>query len=165
MIGWRGFTVLSGELWEDGGELIEVNYSSPAEQRLRDSLIKAESDALHPSLQGSWTPIDRLMLADDIFDFARIDKSTLDDNLYRFSLFAKNAEIGDKPVACLEGYMQLVGNMGDGYYYFKSQDTVAIYNFSSEHDEPIPVDRWKSLLWMDKDIPCTNHYYQISNDI
>lgn len=163
-VGWRGFTLLSGELWEDGGELVAVNYSSLAEQKLRDSLIKAEFDALHPSLQGDRTPIDRLNLADDMFDFARIDKSTVSDTLYRLSLFAKNAEIGDKPIACLNGYAQYEGNMGDGYFYFKSQDTVASYSFGREHEEGVPVDTWNYLHWMDKSIPCRSHYYQINND-
>ena len=163
-VGWRGFMVLSGELWEDGGELVAVNYSSPAEQRLRDSLIKAEFDALYPSLQGDWTPIDRLMLADDVYGFARIDKSTVSETLYRLSLFAKNAEIGDKPVACINGYAQYEGNMGDGYFYFKSQDTVASYSFGCEHEEGVPVDIWKYLHWMDESIPCRGHYYQIDYD-
>lgn len=161
MIGWRGYTIMSGELWEDGGELVAVNYSSPAEQRLRDSLIKAEFDALHPSLQGNWTPIDRLLLADDNYGFARIDKSTISDTLYRLSLFAKNAEISDKPIVCLNGHAQYEGNMGDGYFYFKSQDTVASYSFGCEHEEGVPVDTWKYLHWMDKSIPCRDHYYQI----
>jgi hypothetical protein len=164
VVGWRGFTIMSGEFWEDSGELVTVNYSSPAEQRLRDSLIKAEFDALHPSLQGDWTPIDRLMLADDVYGFARIDKSTVSDTLYRLSLFAKNAEIGDKPVACLNGYALYEGNMGDGYFYFKSQDTVASYSFGCEHEEGVPVDIWNYLHWMDKSIPCRSHYYQINID-
>ncbi|MBR4147308.1 MAG: hypothetical protein IKU00_05385 [Bacteroidales bacterium] len=160
-VGWRGFTIMSGELWEDGGELVAVNYSSPVEQRLRDSLIKVEFDDLHPSLQGDWTPVDRLMLADDVYGFARIDKSSVSDTLYRLSLFAKNAEIGDKPVACLNGFAQYEGNMGDGYFYFKSQDTVASYSFGCEPEESASVDTWNHLHWMDKSIPCKDNYYQI----
>ena len=163
-IGWRGFTVLSGDLWEDGGELVDVNYSSPAEQKLRDSLIKAELDALHPSLQGNWEPIDRLYLDDDQFAFARIDKNTTSDTLYRLSLFATNAKLNDRPVACLNGYVQLEGNMGDGYYYFKSQDTVAIYSFGIEHEECVPVSEWSNLLWMGQEILCKGHYYQLDSD-
>lgn len=164
LIGWRGFTVLSGVLWEDSGELVTVNYSSPAEQKLRDSLIQAELNSLHPSLQGDWTPIDRLNLADDIYGFARIDKSTVSDTLYRLSLFAKNAKTSDKPIVCLNGYAQYEGNMGDGFYYFKSQDTVAFYNFGFNHEEGASTDTWKYLHWMDKSIPCRSHYYQINID-
>ena len=141
--------------------MVTVNYSSPVEQRLRDSLIKVEFEAVHPSLQGDWTPIDRLMLADNVYGFARIDKSTVSDTLYRLSLFAKNVEIGDKPVACLNGYALYEGNMGDGYFYFKSQDTVASYSFGCEHEKGVPVDTWNYLHWMDKSIPCRDHYYQI----
>ena len=161
LIGWRGFTVLSGELWEDGGELVTVNYSSPAEQRLRDSLIKVEFDALHSSLQGNWEPIDRLELADDEFSVARIDRKTDDDNLYRLSLFAKKAQLGDKPRVCLNGHIQYEGTMGDGYCRFESQDTVAYYVFGVEHEDCVPARIWKSFSWMERDIPYKDCYYQI----
>lgn len=163
-MGWRGYMLLSGEIWESDGEVIAVNYSSPAEQKLRDSLIQAEFNSLHPSLQGDWTPIDRLNLADDIYGFARIDKSTVSETLYRLSLFAKNAKTSDKPIVCLNGYAQYEGNMGDGFYYFKSQDTVAFYNFGFNHEEGASTDTWKYLHWMDKSIPCRSHYYQINID-
>lgn len=159
VIGWRGFMVLSGELWEDGGELVAVNYSSPAEQKLRDSLIKAEFKALHPSLQGNWSPVDRLQLEDDVFGFARIDKSTDSDELYRLTIFAKDAKINDKPIVNLEGTVYYEGNMGDGFFYFKTQDTVAFYNFGFEHEEGVPVE--PTLHWLGKSIPCRDRYYQI----
>lgn len=160
-VGWRGNTVLSGELWEDGGELKAVSYSSPVEQRLRDSLIKAEFDALHPSLQGNWEPVDRLEFRDDVFTYARIDKCLDEYNLYRLCLFAKDAKLDDMPVACLSGYAQYEGNMGDGYYCFKSQDTVVYHAFGSEHLDCLPKQIWKSFSWMGREIQYRNLFYQI----
>ena len=153
-VGWRGFTLLSGELWEDGGELVAVNYSSPAEQKLRDSLIQAELNSLHPSLQGDWTPVDRLKLNDDVYGFARVDMNDENNDLYRLSLFAKEAKVGDKPVACLEGQMHMEGQIGASYY-FSSVDTVASYYYDFYETPNVTI-----FHWMNKSIPCQNHYYQ-----
>ena len=155
---------MSGELWESDGVLTAVNYSSPAEQNLRDSLIKAEFSALHPSLQGDWVPVDRMELEDEQFGLARIDKSIVSDTLYRLSLFATNAKLDDKPLVCLDGCLQLEGNMGEGYYYFKSQDTVASYSFGILNEDCVPATGGRNFSWMGKDIPCNDHYYQIEAD-
>lgn len=85
----------------------------------------------------------------------------MSDTLNRLNLFLQNAEIGDKPIACLNGYVQYGGNMGVGYFYFKAHDTVASYSFGCQHEEGVPVDTWDYLHWMDKSIPCRDHHYQI----
>lgn len=153
-MGWRGYMLLSGEIWESDGEVIAVNYSSPAELKLRDSLIQAELNSLHPSLQGDWTPVDRLKLNDDVYGFARVDMNDENNDLYRLSLFAKEAKVGDKPVACLEGQMHMEGQIGASYY-FSSVDTVASYYYDFYETPNVTI-----FHWMNKSIPCQNHYYQ-----
>lgn len=148
-MGLQGSMILSGEIWEDEGVVIAVNYSSPVEQQKRDSMIANEMRSLHPSLQGNWEPEHRMELEDEIFGLARIDKSTVNDTLYRLSLFDQETKVGEKPVACLYGHTDMEGREGVTYC-FRSHDTTAFYYVDFYEQQ----EGLQCLLWMDRKIPC-----------
>lgn len=167
-VGWRGYMLCDGMLWGDG--LVEViNYSSPLEQRLRQKIIKAEVAALHPSLQGPWEPVDRLLLDNKKYGFARIDMdTTTDDPCYRLTLFKKKADVGDKPALTLFGSLSTQGTMCYETYEFSNKDGYkAQYepDYYQDVDEDLESFRPFILLTTPngKETRLTiaqNHYYQ-----
>lgn len=167
-VGWRGYMLCDGMLWGDG--LVEIiNYSSPHEQQLRQKIIKAEIAALHPSLRGPWEPIDRFLLDDSNYEFARIDMDTTPDGLgYRLTLFKKNADVGDKPAMTLYGSLTMQGSICYETYEFGNNDVYgATYepDYYPEGEENIESFRPFILLTKPngKETRLTiakNHYYQ-----
>lgn len=131
-VGWRGYMILDGEIW-DTDPCIEVNYSSPLEQGYAEYLINKDTSRLHPSLRGNWKPFECFLLdgthyRDFEYAFARVDISIEDDMekepSYRLALFKKGAKASDAPSLILYGIMEIEGSMQivsfvfdtDGYY-------------------------------------------------
>lgn len=116
-VGWRGTMLCRGMLWEYG-PVKAINYSSPLEQKYRQKIIDAEISMLHPTLQGPWEPIERVLLDDKNYSFARIDWDTTRTYGFRLTLFKKGADIGDKPALTLYGKYRTEGSIGYEIYTF-----------------------------------------------
>lgn len=121
-VGWRGYMLYHGMLWGEGPVWV-INYSSPQEQKLRADIIAREMSALHPSLQGEWEPVDRFLLDDGKYGFARLDEVTTESQEpFRLTIFKKNAKIGDRPALTLTGDSDVQGSIGYTTYYFHNND-------------------------------------------
>ena len=121
-VGWRGYMLYHGMLWGDGPVEV-INYSSPQEQKLRADIIAKEMSALHPSLQGEWGPVDRFLLDDGKYGFARLDVVTTESQKpFRLTIFKKNAKVGDPPALTLTGDSDVQGSIGYTTYYFRNND-------------------------------------------
>ena len=130
-IGWRGWMILNGEIW-DTDPCIVINYSSPLEQRHAESLIKKDISRLHPSLRGNWEPFECYLLdgmgnPDFEYEYARIDVSTdlvSEDGepVYRLSLFKKESNASDAPTLVLMGNREVEGSMHIVTFYFDSEE-------------------------------------------
>lgn len=130
-VGWRGWMILDGEIW-DTDPCIVINYSSPLEQRHAESLMKKDMSRLHPSLQDKWKPFECYFLdgstsPDFEYSYARIDVSTdlvSEDGepVYRLSLFKKESNASDAPSLVLMGNREIEGSMHIVTFYFDSED-------------------------------------------
>ncbi len=134
LIGWRGFLILDGEIW-DVGPRIWVNYSSPLEQRYSEYLSKKDMSRLHPSLRGNWKPyyacqLDGADYPDFEYSFARVDVSTDhapdEEPSFRVAVFKKGAKASDAPAVVILGERIIEGSMHIESLYFKSDDYTVI---------------------------------------
>lgn len=128
-VGWRGWMILNGEIWDTGIGII-VNHYSPLEQRYAEYLKKKDMARVHPSLRGKWVPFDCYFLdsskqPDFEYSYARIDISAehapyAENTTYRLSLFKKGSKASDAPALVFFGELELAGSMNIMTYYFKS---------------------------------------------
>ena len=127
-IGWRGWMILDGEIWNVDPRIV-VNYSSPIEQRHAEYLRKKDMSRLHPSLRGNWEPYSCYRLDGKAFpgfeySFARVDTST-DHNpenapAFRVAVYKKGTNASDIPALILFGERTLEGSMNIETLYFES---------------------------------------------
>ena len=129
-IGWRGFMILDGEIWNTD-PCIFVNYSSPTEQRYAEQLKKADMARLHPLLQGDWVPLDCYLIdnsesPDFEYSYARIDVSADQIDMAkpacRLALFKKGSSASDAPAMVLMGIHDFDGSMGIESFSFESDE-------------------------------------------
>lgn len=127
-VGWRGWLILDGDVW-DTDPCIEVNYSSPIEQKHAEYLIKKDMSRLHQSLRGNWRPYDCFFLdsseyPDFEYSYARVDISMKNDPEkvpeYRLSLFKKGTKASDAPSLILMGNREIEGSMHIVSFVFNS---------------------------------------------
>ena len=121
LAGWRGYTYGNGEyLWVDGG-IYGINYMSKREQKLRDSLIVADTYAIHPSLRGDWLPETCLLdsLSGRIY---RVDISSKDEDAVepkvRLAIYEKGADLKSTPCKVLYGSRRIEGSAATHVYKF-----------------------------------------------
>ena len=138
-VGWRGWMILDGEIW-DSDPRLDVNYMSPLEERYLDYLYKKDMATVHPSLRGNWQIYDCYRLDDSVYSFARLDASTLDKDFeteggrFRISLYTKGAKPSDKPSVVLEGTQHIEGTLLVEYYDFHSKALDIIVTVFSPED-------------------------------
>ncbi len=125
--GWRGWTVKDGQyLWIDG-DVYAVNYMSPKEKMLKDSLVKREKASLHAKLRGGWTP--EWVMEDvaegtvyridaDSASVSTADPSVITDGTYRLAVYRKGGDLSRHPDRLLRGKRRLEGSAGSLFYYF-----------------------------------------------
>lgn len=115
-VGWRGLMLDDGKVWFDGEKITAVNYSSKAEQQLKQQLISKQKNHLHASLQSFKAPI--FSFKTQSFQ-VRIDE--LSNGKYRYASWKLNQPQSTKPDLILnQGTVQFDGSGGNHSYHFKS---------------------------------------------
>ena len=146
-VGWRGYMILNGEIW-DTGPRINVNYSSPLEQQYAEYLSNKDMSRLHSSLRGNWKPyycylLDGSKYSNFEYYFARVDVSTdpnvEEESAYRVAVFKKGAKASDKPAIVMLGKRNLEGSMHIETLYFRSKKYTVII-------DPMNVEDGKSYF-------------------
>lgn len=141
-VGWRGWTLRNGEyMWIDG-KLYVVNYVSPREREMIDSLSREEINSLQPELRkGGWRPAFCLR-ADGSDMLFRIDErgdSLAADRPYRLAVYRGGETIKGRPAAVMHGVMTIEGSAGVRTFMFEGCDgSQAVYepDILSEDDMP-----------------------------
>ena len=134
LVGWRGWMILDGEIW-DKIPRITINYTSPIEKQYAVYLKKKDMARLHPSLRGNWEPYDCWLLdgsgySDFDYSYARVDISTdyktKNDPIFRIALYKKDSNASDIPSIVLLGILSVEGSAHYKDFYFKSDSLYAI---------------------------------------
>ena len=129
-MGWRGWMILDGEIW-DTDPCIVVNYSSPTEQLQAEHLRKKDMARLHPSLRGNWKPfncyhLDGFGHPGFKYAYARVDVSTGRNSsaepVYRLALFKKGQDASEAPAVVMMGTYRVEGTLRSESFDFTSDD-------------------------------------------
>ena len=125
-VGWRGIMLGNGVLWVDyDGKIIAVNYQSPHEIALKDSIILELKNNLHESLKDFMSPI---LLCETENHKIRIDLLDSNDN-YRLAIWSKEKEQSDIPDMVLSNGVRIPDGSGGNHSFIfngKSQYIIAI---------------------------------------
>ncbi|MEO8237274.1 MAG: hypothetical protein ABI793_15790 [Flavobacterium sp.] len=115
-VGWRGIMLYNGDLWiDEDGRLIAINHQSKFESDLKAKLIKAEQNAVHPSLAKFEEPV--CVLVTSKFKI-RIDD--LGNENYRYASWSPNQKMSEKPdLVIMNGKFIAEGTGGNHHYDFK----------------------------------------------
>ena len=141
----------NGEIWvfgslAEGGDVIAVNYSSQAEQELRQRLWDEERKTLHESLQDqSYTPVS-CFLTDDGKTAGRIDQ--LGDDYFRIALYKTPVHPGDKPSEVFYASAVYEGSGGNHYYLDHKWLHVISINVVGPAEMP-PMEIESRSNWLD----------------
>lgn len=115
-VGWRGIMLDNGKVWIEGNKIIAVNYSSPAEQQLKQKLIVQQKHKLHPSLSNFKQPVLNFKTKSFLI---RIDE--LNNGQYRYASWQAGQPQSAKPALVLnKGSVYYDGSGGNHHYVFKS---------------------------------------------
>ena len=115
-VGWRGMMFDGGKIWFDGEKITAVNYSSKAEQQLKQQLISNQKQHLHSSLRSFKEP--KFSFTTKSFQ-VRIDQ--LNNGQYRYASWKINQPQSTKPDLILnQGSVKFDGSGGNHYYIFNS---------------------------------------------
>lgn len=148
-MGWKGHVLGNGQMMVDEDGLYAVNYVSPAEASMRDSLRRAEIASLPETLRGAWTPVGAFYDATNSKVY-RVDVLN-DGRTYRLAEFpARN--IRQKPLRVLTGTKNVEGSAESVSYNF--QDGVTLIPEDMQTGQPvlqqgensIPL---QSVYWLD----------------
>ncbi len=129
-MGWRGWMLLNGEIW-DTDPAIVINYSSPLEQQYAQELVGKDMARVHPSLRGNWKPYDCYLFDCSEFpfldySFARLDESTdhgqYEEPQYRLAIYRKGAGPSDRPAIVLMGKRVIEGSANIVSFNFETDD-------------------------------------------
>ena len=152
-MGWRGHALADGQMWVDEDGLYAMDYISPAEASMRDSLRRAEIASLPAQLQGPWTPVGTF------YDTAngkiyRIDVLN-DGETYRLAVFDA-ANLKQQPLKVLTGSKNVEGSAESVSYNFSDGVTVVPEDSQTgqptlqQNDTDIPL---KPVYWLDLNQP------------
>ena len=148
-VGWRGWMILNGEVWDRGLQIV-VNYSSPIEQHHAAYLKKKDMSRVHKSLRGNWEPyncwhLDGSKYSDFDYSYARVDISTnqepKDEPEFRLAIYKVGSKASDTPSIILYGELDISGSSQNETYYFSSDTTYVTI-------EPENIEDGKSYLYM-----------------
>ena len=118
-VGWRGIMFMNGDLWLDyDGNLISVNYQSDFEKNKLNELVRSEKQTLNKQVQDFKKPI---YLLETVKFKIRIDD--LGNGNYRYSTWAKNANMKTKPNLIISnGKVRFDGSGGNHSYFFSNNE-------------------------------------------
>jgi hypothetical protein len=115
-VGWRGIMLLNGEVWlDEEGKLTAVNYESPAETKMRETLITAEKKTLHASVKEFETPV--CILLTEKF---RIRIDLMPNGTYRYASWPLSGKMSDKPDLLINGGTFVPDGSANYHYSFKN---------------------------------------------
>lgn len=148
-MGWRGHVLGDGQMMVDDDGLYAVNYLSPTESAMRDSLRRAEIASLPPTLQGSWTPVGAFYDANTQKVY-RVDVLN-DGQTYRLAEFPAG-KIKQKPLRVLTGTKSVEGSAESVSYDFPNgvslipEDAQTGQPVLQQGGNSIPL---QSVYWLD----------------
>lgn len=145
-MGWRGIMFDQGEIWVDYDpdaktvplKIRTVNYSSDAEQKLRQQVLVQQKKSLHPSIQDFAEP---KLLFKTATHLIRIDE--LKNGQMRYAAWKNHQDQSKKPDLVLNrGSYTTEGSAHNEIYTFKSGPyTYIAYNdrIGGESDSPLSL--------------------------
>lgn len=128
-MGCNGYIFEDGDFWDwyYQGAITHINYSSKAEQALRQKMITKDKASLHPSLRGKWI-LDYSFKCPNGY-IVRIDAPDGVEpalgNRYRMLIFFKGASLKGKPNIIMYGTFERTGSAGNELYTFKDKKNAA----------------------------------------
>ena len=123
-----------GTFWDGNyeGAITAVNYSSKAEQALRQKMIAKDKASLHPSLRGKWK-LDYCFKCPNGYT-VRIDAPEGVEpalgNRYRMLIFFKGTSLKAKPNIIMYGTYETTGSAGNKLYTFKDKKNKAEFQYN-----------------------------------
>ena len=150
-VGWRGIMFASGDIWlrskEDAPDehlkISVVNYSGPAEQKLRQQALVQSKKALHPSIQEFSEP--QLLFKTPTY-LIRIDQ--LKNEEMRYVAWKGHQNQSKKPDLILrKGKLRVEGTANNEVYTFKSGPytyEVSYDRIGGESDAPLHLKVMKN---------------------
>lgn len=148
-MGWRGHVLGDGQLMVDDDGLYAVNYLSPTESAMRDSLRRAEIASLPQTLRGSWTPVGAFYDATNKKVY-RVDVLN-DGQTYRLAEFPAS-KIKSKPLRVMTGNKTEEGSAQSVSYNFPNGVTLIPEDAQTgepvlqQGDSSTPL---QSVYWLD----------------
>lgn len=123
-MGWRGIKMNNGDIWiDENGNLINVNFLSKYEARLRNVLIDEERSKLHASIANYIAPV--YVLETPKF---RIRIDDLGQNHYRFASWPIKKKMSDKPEVVIDNGQWIRNNNSfDNQFVFKQKGKKIYY--------------------------------------
>jgi hypothetical protein len=118
-MGWHGIMLNQGDIWfDESGKLITINYQSKTELVLKNKLIAAEKDKLHPSIAKFKKPV--YILETSKF---RIRIDDLGNDNYRYASWPVKKPMSEKPdLVIINGKWIAEGSGGNSKFDFKKDD-------------------------------------------
>lgn len=115
-VGWRGIMLNQGTLWMDtDGKVFSIGYQSKAESDLKNKLIAAEKNKLHPSIAIFKAP--EVILETSKF---RVRIDDLGNENYRYASWSIKQSMSEKPdLIITNGKWFQDGTGGNHHYDFK----------------------------------------------
>jgi hypothetical protein len=115
-VGWRGIMLNQGTLWMDtDGKVFSINYQSKVESDLKNKLIAAEKNKLHPSIAKFKAP--EVILETSKF---RVRIDDLGNDNYRYASWSIKQSMSEKPdLIITNGKWFQDGTGGNHHYDFK----------------------------------------------
>lgn len=113
MIGSRGTMFANGEIWLDSNNrIIAITYQSSKEKVIKNRLVQAQKETLHPSLRAYQRPMLEWKTAKY---HIRIDD--LGNDNYRYASWSTDNPTTDKPDLVLENGKRLFEGSGGNHLY------------------------------------------------
>jgi len=125
-VGWRGIMLDNGTIWIDSdmGKITAINYQSPFEKKLKQTLIQQQKNQVHSSLKQFKNPVYRIRTEKYLI---RVDE--LANGKYRYASWKiGNKENARPDIVLNNGKLDFAGSGGNHVITFTNGDyTYKIY--------------------------------------
>jgi len=125
-VGWRGIMLDNGTIWIDNdmGKITAINYQSPFEKKLKQTLIQQQKNQVHSSLKQFKNPVYRIRTEKYLI---RVDE--LANGKYRYASWKiGNKENARPDIVLNNGKLDFAGSGGNHVITFTNGDyTYKIY--------------------------------------
>ena len=135
-VGWRGIMLDNGTVWidSDEGKITAINYQSPFEKKLKQTLIQQQKDYVHSSLKQFKNPVYTIRTEKYLI---RVDE--LANGKYRYASWkVGNKENAQPDIILNNGKLEFGGSGGNHVITFTNRNyTYKIYrNIIAEKNAP-----------------------------